>query len=282
MASQFKLDGKKLVEAIDLALANAPVGKPRQYIGGSSVANDCDAYIALCMRGFPDNQIDPQLQRIFELGHILEDVLVAHIKASGYFEQLDEVDPKTGKQWEFKSHGGHHVSHYDGLAYDKKVKDWILFEAKSMNKAKFEQFKNHGVRVSHPMYFYQCQDYMQLSGLKKAILVSYCKDNSQIHAEYIDADVGEVAWIRERVARVVEGDAQRISYDSIEYRCKQCFKQDACWGKKLPDVKCASCKFSKPDMNKNNGSWHCTLYNSEANKTCTAYVPYEPKERTDG
>ncbi len=274
-----KLNGEKLGEAIDLALTNKAVGSPRQYIGGSSVANECDAYIALSMRGFPDNQIAPQLQRIFELGHILEDVLVAHIKASGYFEQLDEVDPKTGDQWEFKSHGGHHVSHYDGLAYDRVVKDWILFEAKSMNKAMFERFKNYGVRISHPMYFFQCQDYMQLSGLKYAILVSYCKDNSQIHAEYIELDIAEVGWLRSKIDKVVNGEATRIAYDSIEYRCKQCFKQEGCWGKKLPEVKCASCKFSKPDLKKDDGSWWCTVYESPADKVCTGYEVFEPTER---
>lgn len=268
----------KLLEAIDAGLLAVAPQPPRQYIGGSSVGHDCDALLSLSLRGFPDNQIDPQLQRIFELGHLLEDVLVAHIKKSNFFNVLHELDPKTGDQWEYKSHGGHYSSHFDGIAEDKKLGK-IVFEAKSMNKAKFEQFKRLGVQYSHPLYFFQCQGYMNLSGLKYAVIIAYCKDNSQIHAEFLKFDPVYANWITARVDDIVANGGERIAYDSIEFRCKGCFKHDACWGKVEPEVKCVTCRHATPDLQHTDKRWHCMMYDKPCDQPCSAYVQYLPRDK---
>ena len=51
-------------------------GNPRQYIGASIIGNDCTAYIAYCLRGFPEDPIKPKMMRIFTLGHKIEDIVI--------------------------------------------------------------------------------------------------------------------------------------------------------------------------------------------------------------
>ena len=51
-------------------------GGVRQYIGASGIGNACNAYLAFCLRGYPDNDVAPQLSRI-----ILEGNPVAMIPA---------------------------------------------------------------------------------------------------------------------------------------------------------------------------------------------------------
>ena len=57
-----------VVKAIDAGYDAHAVEKARQYIGASIIGNQCDAYIALSLRCFPNNAVDPQLKCIFQLG----------------------------------------------------------------------------------------------------------------------------------------------------------------------------------------------------------------------
>ena len=54
--------------------------KSRQYIGASIVGNPCDAVLAYNLRGFPNDEPNPRLKRIFALGHMLEEVVVEDLK----------------------------------------------------------------------------------------------------------------------------------------------------------------------------------------------------------
>lgn len=244
-----------ICKAIDDAYLNEPEETPRQYIGASSVGNECLAYQAFNMRGFPNTPAAPNLKRIFSMGHYLEDVVVDDLKKAGY--EVLEVDPDTNRQFEFSHCGGHVSGHCDG-----KIKvdgEWQILEIKSMNKASFQKFKNHGIAKSHPMYNAQMHMYMAVFELTKSLMVAICKDNSHYHAEVIEFD--DVYWnvIEDRVNKVLSGSCERISDRKENWQCKMCFKREVCWETQdeptVPKT-AATCKFGEPDEDK--GGFKCS------------------------
>ena len=244
----------RVVDAIDNAYAQEPEEKPRQYIGASSLGNECLAYQSFNMRGFPNTPARPNLKRIFQFGHALEDVVVADLKKAG-FEVL-EIDPDTGKQFKFSHCGGHVSGHTDG-----KIKvdgEWLMLEIKSMNKTSFAKFVNHGIAKSHPSYNVQMHTYMAVFDMDKALMVAICKDNSQYHAEVVEFTDDVWNPVEERVNKVLSGSCERISTRPEDFRCKMCFKKDVCWETKdeppIPKT-AATCKFGEPDQEK--GGFFC-------------------------
>jgi hypothetical protein len=258
-----------LVELIDQGFDAMPEEKPRAYIGASIIGDECDAYLAFSLRGYPGTKIQPKLRRIFRDGHRIEVDVIEDLKQAG--AQVVEVDPKTGKQWEWKSHGGHFVVHADGVC--EQQGETVGLEIKSMNAKKFHEFQRLGVKQSHPRYYAQCQALMGLSGMRKTVLVAYCKDTSVYHVETVEFDEFVFAFQASRVERVLRGDAQKIAADATDWRCRFCFKADACWHGKEPEHSMHSCANAQPV----DGGWSCS---KGCSKDCEDWTAYQPKTRT--
>lgn len=251
----------------------------RQYLGASGVGHPCEANLAFSLRGFPNTEPSPQLLRIFREGHRLEDQVVSDLKKAGYWVQ--EVDPKTRKQYEYREFGRHVVGHADGQIEldDGEV---ALLEIKSMNHAKFTSFVNKGVKSSHPMYYWQVMLMMGLSGgkMKKTMLVSYNKNNSDYASEIINFNDTDFAFLKVKIERVLQNKAEKLVDDrryKTDWRCKSCFKLDTCWNGLAPKVECASCKHASAHPDEH---WHCGKHNIQANEPCADYEVYEPWPKT--
>lgn len=255
-------------------------GPARQYIGASGVGNPCDAYLALSMRGFPDTKPSPQLLRIFREGHRIEDQVVDDLKKAGFV--VFEHDPMTGKQYEYKTFGRHILGHADGMieSYpyfsDEDNGDVMLLEIKSMNDAKFRKFQSSGVKISHPNYMAQVQLMMGLSGIKKSLLVAYNKNNSAYASEIIPASETDFLYMSTRIQTVLNNEARKISKDETDWRCRGCFKSNACWHGEMPIKECASCSHSAADPDER---WHCLKHKRAATELCDDYEVFHPKEK---
>lgn len=248
---------------------------PREYVGASGIGSPCDAALEFSLRGFPDNDLDGKLLRIFELGHKIEDLVVADLKMAGMW--VSEKNPDTNYQWAYSDLGGHVKAHVDGLCTAGADTDELMvLEIKSMNKSNFAKFQKHGVKVSHPKYYDQCQTVMGMAKLKKAFFVAYCKDNSDYHHEIVEADPMHQSFLSSRVEKVFDGRAERISDSPDDWRCRGCFKSEACWEDKVPAVKCPTCKFSTPNPK---GGWHCTKWNEPATKPCESYEVWKARPK---
>jgi hypothetical protein len=254
-----------IVKLIDDGFDAEPEETPRAYIGASAIGDECDAYLAFNLRGYPGTQIPPKLKRIFRDGHRIEEQVIADLKRAGL--QILEADPKTGKQWEWKSHGGHFVAHADAIV---EFQGWkYVLEVKSMNAKRFHEFQRMGVKQSHPKYYAQCQALMGLSGLRQTLLLAYCKDTSVYHAEIVRHDEFVFAFQESRVERVLRGEAVKTASD---WRCRFCFKADACWHEKEPEHVMAACANALPV----DGGWSCR---KGCRKDCEDWVRYQPKTR---
>lgn len=266
-------DADAIIAAIDDAYAREPQQRPRQYIGASVVGNPCDAYLAFSLRGFPEDVPPPRLKRVFCLGHMLEDEVVRDLKRAGV--RVSEKDQLTGRQYTYEDFGGHISSHADGhVEFDDGV--LRLLEIKSMNRASWGKFVEDGVRRSHPRYFAQMQMLMGLSGITSCLIVAYCKDTSDYHAEVVEFDEFEWASLKVRIETALRGEAKRVATDRSDWRCKGCFRMSVCWmGADVPK-RCSTCALAQPDPH---GGWWCSRHERAAVALCADWKVYEPIPR---
>lgn len=242
----------------------------RSYIGASIVGNDCTQYLHLSLRGFPEDRPTPKLQRIFSVGHALEDIVVDDLKAHQPF-RISALDELTGKQYEYTALGDHLVCHLDGILYFDPDDAYVL-EIKTMNKSKFNAFEKKGVKVSHPQYFAQVSLAMHLSGMKNSLILAICKDDCRYHAEIVSYDELEVASLRAKIARAIS-KPERIAPNPTDWRCRGCFKRTSCWHPQeveAPAV-CRMCKHSQPDLYGQDKAWLCGLHDRSAVNPCEDY-----------
>lgn len=240
---------------------------PREYIGASSIGHACDANLAFSWRGYPETPPSSQLKRIFRDGHRIETQVVKDMRKAGL--HVMETDPMTGRQWRYIRYGGHAMGNADGLI---EIESQVVgLEIKSMNDDKFKSFRDYGVKYSHPSYFDQMQFIMGMSGVHRFVIVAYNKNTSEYHHQYVDFDEFRFLSLELKVERVLSNQAQRVSHDESDWRCRGCFKFDACWKGDLPpkrDVRTCGNSSGNHD-----GTFSCSVCDGQ---TCISWRPYQP------
>jgi hypothetical protein len=211
-------------------------------------------------------------------------MVVDELRAAGHI--VDEVDQTTGEQWEYTSHGGHHVCHLDGYITLLGTTETMTLEIKSMNRKMFETFQKKGVQLSHPHYYDQVQDGLELyrinagNDVTKCFFVAYCKDNSQYHAEIVEYDPATASAIFDKVGKVtLRDDESRISSNEHEYGCKGCFKRTSCWNPDVQDRGCWHCTHSTPVLVGEDKAWLCELTSKPAEKVCDSFKLFRPEKK---
>lgn len=247
--------------------------KPRRYIGASGIGNQCSANLAFSLRGFPDTPPDSQLLRIFNMGHKVEELVVRDLRDAGF--NVIEKDPMTGQQWHFEMLGGHVRCNLDGLMEVQDGTMWNV-EIKSMNDSKWSKFKDCGVAVSHPHYYDQMQMQMAMSKTRHSFFVAYNKNNSRYHVEIVPFD--DMAWehLKTKIETALMNQAERISEDPTDWRCRGCFKRDACWNGLEVEPACHFCAHASAE---DHNRWFCQLHGEEAVDPCQHFERYEPYEK---
>lgn len=264
-----------LPDLIDEAMRNAAPVKRRRYIGASAIGSDCLAEISYAFRLFPETPPDPQLKRIFFLGHRIEDIVLADMKRAGV--DVISKDPWTGDQFEYEMFGGHVQAHADGQVVDGG--DVMLLEIKSMNDSKWGEFLSKGVARSHPRYQAQMQFMMGMSGITKCLFVAYNKNNSKYHSQIVEFDAFEYAALVQKTELVLRGDVSRVASDRSDWRCKGCFQRDSCWFGILPETRqCRNCQHVRAT---DYGGWLCEMEGelTESDYSCSRHEWWEPLPR---
>lgn len=271
-------DADKILEDIDAGYG-VRKEETRRYIGASSIGNRCDALLALSLRGFSNDSPFPRLQRIFALGHVIEDVVVRDLKKRAKIPVM-ENNPMTGKQWNYQELGGHIRCNLDGLIEldDGRLRN---LEVKSMNDNSFEKFKDMGVKISHAHYYDQMQMQMAMSKTRDTLFIAYNKNNSDYHAEIVKFNDMDWEFLKSRIERALSNQSARISADEADWRCRGCFKRSACWDHTAPTVKLGDegCHFCAHAVPVDGQEWHCTKHDREAEHVCSDYEQYRPNPK---
>lgn len=238
-------------------------------IGASAVGNECNAFLALTLRGFPDAPMHNRLKRIFEFGNMIEPKVIRDLREAGL--DIQDKNPLTGKQFFYEGYDGHVWAFLDGKIIDGDVP--MILEVKSMNKQMFSALRRKGVAVSHPHYMTQMQLMMDMSGMREALLVAFCKDNSEYEMELVEYDPFVAGYIRARIESIISGWSARIGKSPDDWRCIDCSKRTGCWETPSITPACRYCEHAKPAAA---GGWWCTRHDQKCGQPCDDFSRFVP------
>ena len=225
----------------------------RDYCGMSGIGTKCRRALQYGCYRATVKVVEPRIQRIFDMGHILEQYMAINLEHIGI--------KITDKQHEIIGFAGHWKGHIDGKAHNvpEAPKTPHLWEAKTHNNKNFQKVKKDGVFLAMPSHYAQSQRYMAGMGLTRTLYTAYNKDDSSYHFERIrfDKSYADDLIRKEQDVLLAEKLFPRIGNDSpMWHECKFCSHKDVCFGRKLPNVNCRTCQHV--DM-ENGGIWKCGL-----------------------
>lgn len=238
-----QLAGQPIIDALDRAiLAREAAQKPREYLGGSYIGDDCERKIQYqytltpvdAGKGFPADVL-----RIFERGHRTEDMVAGWLRDAGFLLKTEGAD---GRQFGFSSAGGKFKGHADGVLVgwqgdgDAPCAFPALWENKALNAKTWAKVFNHGVKKVKPVYHAQVVLYQYHLNLTEqpAVFTFVNADTMQIGVELIDFDALECQRLIDRAVRIIQAtDAHeqlpRIAGEPDHFACRYCNFAQRCW-----------------------------------------------------
>lgn len=226
----------RITDAIDAALAQEAAARDRRtYLGGSILGDPCARRLQLDYQGVPrDVQFSGRTLRIFETGHVMEDLAARWIRLAG-------VDLRTrdgsGEQFGFSVASGRIRGHIDGVVVaGLAFVEPMLWECKSANAKNWQAMVKDGVREAKPIYAAQIAIYQAYMGLTEApaLFTAVNKDTSELHHELVHFDAALAQETSDRgVAVLRAADAgeilPRITRDPEHFECRMCDWRETCW-----------------------------------------------------
>ena len=159
----------------------------RTWLGLSEIGHPCLRYLWYAHRGYPRPPLDGRTLRLFELGNVLEDVIVKDLGHAGYrvHSQQKEVVIEDGDV--------RLTGHIDGII-ERVTTEPHLLEIKTAGEKSFAALKKYGSYERwNPRYKGQVQIYMALLKLKRCLVVVYNKNTSELYTERIKSDMDYVS-----------------------------------------------------------------------------------------
>ena len=231
---------------IDAALTAERAGQPsRTYLGASRLGVACDRALQYEFAGAPadpDRDFDGRVLRIFEVGHVLEDLAIRWLRLSG-FDLYTRT--RSRGQFGFSVCDGLIQGHVDGIVMGAPADlDWsfpMLWECKTMNARHCRDCVKRGVSVAKPVYAAQMatyQAYMEstVEGISRnpALFTAINKDSQELWFELVPFDAVLAQRASDRAVKIItateHGELLPRSFsDSTHIECKFCSWQDRCW-----------------------------------------------------
>ena len=232
---------------IDAALDAERVGQtPRDYLGASRLGVACERALQYEYAGAP---VDPgrgfsgRILRVFEVGHVLEDLAVRWLRMAGFELHNQKAN---GGQFGFSVAGGRIKGHVDGIITaappELGLSFPMLWECKTMADKHWKACAKSGVAFTKPVYAAQMatyQAYMEgsIPGISEnpALFTAINKDTQEIWFELVPFDGGLAQRMSDRAVRVISAtDAgevlPRFSTTPTHQECRFCSWQERCWG----------------------------------------------------
>ena len=248
---------------VDAALiAEREATPPRTYLGASRLGHACERALQFEFAGapkgepgqksvrgtdFPANGADfgGQTLRIFEIGHLLEDLAIRWLRAAGIDLYTRKGNRPDGGQFGFSVAGGRIRGHVDGIIAAAPEGLGLavpaLWECKTMNARNWRACVKDGVTKSKPVYAAQIavyQAYMEASvpgiSAAPAVFTAINKDTAEMHHELVPFDADLAQRMSDRAVRILQatdaGDLlPRIATSRDFFECRFCPWAERCW-----------------------------------------------------
>ena len=226
---------------VDAGICEQNDSKPRRtYLGGSSLGSACMRQIQYrYMQTEPDEDkhFPARTLRIFDMGHFIEDLMAKYLREAGF--DLKTHDSR-GEQFGFSVADDQIKGHIDGVICGGKVplSYPMLWECKSANSKKFNEFVRKGVANANPVYAAQIalyQAYMDLNE-NPALFTVLNKDTSEIYYELVPFDRDLAQRTSDNGVNILKATrAQemlpRVAANSDYFTCRFCEFHKTCWDK---------------------------------------------------
>ena len=212
-------------------------GQPlRDYLGASVLGDPCDRRLAYQYAGVAPDLPTGRNIRIFEAGHALQALMSRWLRLAGF--DLIDVDPNTGREFEFSIAGDRVRGHADGIigkgphigaCYP------LLWEAKALNSAAWSDLTMRGLRPAKPGYFAQVQVYLYEFDLAACLFTALNKDSAGLYHELVPIEEGFGEWLVARgiaIADLVDRGAIPARIDDRR-ACRGCPYHAHCYGAEL-------------------------------------------------
>ncbi|CAG7667811.1 unnamed protein product [Allacma fusca] len=220
---------------------------PRRYLGASRLGHPCSRALQYEYMHSPISDvhgISGQTLRIFEAGHLFEELAARWLRLAGF--ELVTMD-STGKQFGFKVAEGKIAGNIDGVITAAPANSTInitcpaLWEAKSMNNRSWQETAKKGLIVSKPVYAAQValyQAYMETSfkGISQnpCLFTAINKNTAEIYHELVPFNADLAQRMSDKAVNIIKAtEAMEMlprAFGSREYyECKFCPYQDKCW-----------------------------------------------------
>lgn len=214
----------KLID--DAILDRASKEKSRSYMGGSILGTECDRQLWYSYKR-PWKVDSAKLQRIFDLGNILEDYVIKLLKDAGITVFAED---ENGKQFGFVD--GEIAGHSDGvlLGLPESSKPH-LFECKSANDKSYKLVEKNGVEKWNEKYWAQIHVYMKKLNLERCLFVVINKNTCELYIERIkyDRHVANHYLLRGHDIASRQEPPTRKYHSKTFYKCKFCNFAKECW-----------------------------------------------------
>jgi hypothetical protein len=221
---------------IDAALeAKDRATSPRTYLGGSRLGHPCQRALQFEYAQAPKDEAsghEGRTLRIFAIGHVLEDLAAAWLRAAGFDLYTRKGNRPDGGQFGFSVAGGPTVP---GLGYP------ALWECKTMNARSWRETAQKGVVLSKPVYAAQLavyQAYMEgsVAGISAnpALFTAVNKDTAELHHELVPFDGALAQRMSDRAVRILQATEAgellpRIAAKLDHHECRMCAWSQRCW-----------------------------------------------------
>ena len=256
-------DSDPILEAIDAHLeAEQRKERPRRYLGGSAIGDDCERKLFYNFRWVSPTVIGATGLKAIADGHATEALMIKRLQLVKDVELWVE---ESGAQIGFSDLGGHFQGNFDGIIRHESI-GTAVWENKAVNVKKFDKLKklkadNSATALKHwdITYFGQAQIYMHYSEIHRHYITVATPGGRDVVSVITEYDAQYAEQLIERAKRVIFGNqpAARLSGDPGWYACKWCSHWDVCHASQLPQVSCRTCAHStaKPD-----GTWYCEMH----------------------
>ncbi len=236
----------RITTHIDVALTTERAGQERRtYLGASRLGVACDRALQYEFAGAPvdpDRDFDGRVLRIFEVGHVLEDLAIRWLRLAGFDLH---TRTRSGSQFGFSVCDGLIQGHVDGIVMgapaDLGFSFPMLWETKSMNAQNWRDCVKRGVSVAKPVYAAQMaiyQAYMEstVDGISRnpALFTAINKDTQELWFELVPFDAVLAQRASDRAVKIITATGHgellpRSFSDPAHHECRFCAWQERCW-----------------------------------------------------
>lgn len=237
--------------------------KPRPHLGASIIGKGCTRAIWYDFRWATRNQFSGRLLRLFDTGNNQENRVIVDLRNAG-ITAMDR-NPATGKQFDFRDHGGHMSGSMDAAVHNlvEAPKTWHVGEIKTHNAKSFKALTEKGVAEAKPQHLHQMNTYDGWSGMERWVYIAVNKDTDEIYVERGAFDKEMFEADRSKGLMVIKSPRPlaKISGDPEHFECKFCDHHPVCHVGIVPAVSCRTCVHATPIVDDGiAGRWTCARY----------------------